>query len=182
MLRIRLWFDWFRIWLANLIAPTMHKNASKHYNDFECDLIREMFDKFGFQHRDTSPGPMPDWQLLQRVECMWEEFREFLAAAGVAIEWDIEHNRWAFYKTKPGQDVPQMADALVDLDYFLKGTAVAMALPWGHLFDDVHDCNMQKVLGMTKRGHSVDLRKPPGWEGPETEAILQEYGWNLSEK
>jgi len=172
--------DEFRLWLAGLILPKMVKNATGHYNDIECGLVREMFDKFGFTHRDVSPGPMPEWQLRQRVECMWEELREFLVAAGVAIEYDQESMDWRCVIINPSQDVPQMADALVDLTYFVKGTAVAMGLPWGHLFDDVHECNMRKVLGTTKRGHSVDLAKPPGWEPPNTAAILQEHGWEPS--
>lgn len=181
MLRIRLYIHQFLVWLAELFLPsTVDKKTSEHYGDLECEMVREMFDKFDFTHRGLSPGPMPDWQLLQRVECLWEEFREFLTAAGVAIKWDLEHDKWSFYKINPGQDVPEMADALIDLTYFIKGTAVAMGLPWGHLFDDVHDCNMSKVRGTTKRGHSVDLAKPPGWEPPITVAILQEHGWEPS--
>lgn len=172
--------DEFRVWLADLILPNTVRNVGEHYNDVECELVREMFDKFGFQHRDMSPGPMPEWQLLQRVECMWEEFIEFFGAAGMAVEWSDEHNKWIFYKVGPRQDVPEMADALIDLTYFVKGTAIAMGLPWGHLFDDVHNCNMAKVRGTTKRGHSVDLAKPPGWEPPNTVAILQEHGWDPS--
>jgi predicted HAD superfamily Cof-like phosphohydrolase len=59
------------------------------------------------------------------------------------------------------------ADALVDLIYVALGTAYGLGLPFNPIWEAVHEANMQKVSGQTKRGNKVDAMKPPGWTGPE---------------
>lgn len=97
-------------------------------------------------------------RMKERVECLQEELKEFADAVADG-------------------DLPAMADALIDLTVFAKGTAVLMGLPWACLFDDVMRANNAKVRGVGHRGHQVDLVKPPGWRGPQTEVILKAYGW-----
>jgi predicted HAD superfamily Cof-like phosphohydrolase len=101
-------------------------------------------------------------RLKQRLECLIEELMEFRAAV-------------------TDGNLPEMADALVDLVVFAKGTAVLLGLPWAALFDDVMRANLSKVRGVGKRGHKVDLVKPEGWRGPQTRDILFEHGWNPEE-
>jgi predicted HAD superfamily Cof-like phosphohydrolase len=94
----------------------------------------------------------------ERAQCLMEEVKEFMEA--IAVE-----------------DMAGMADALVDLVYFAKGTAAILGLPWRALFEDVHRANMAKVRGVGKRGFAVDLIKPEGWEGPKTMEILKHFGY-----
>ena len=107
-------------------------------------------------------GHLTSLKLRQRIDFMQEELDEFSLAAAE-------------------QDLAGQADALVDLVYVAIGTAVQLGLPWDALWDDVQRANMTKEIGVTKRGYAHDVCKPPGWEGPETLAILKLYGYKLSD-
>jgi len=114
--------------------------------------------KFGHLH-NNKPTHLTLRKLQERTACMLEELQEFVDAAHA-------------------QDLAGQADALVDLVYFALGTANMMGLPWQALWDDVHQANMRKVPGVTKRGHLVDCVKPEGWVGPKTLEILERFGYN----
>jgi predicted HAD superfamily Cof-like phosphohydrolase len=75
--------------------------------------------------------------------------------------------------------IAEVADALVDLVYVAKGTAVMMGLPWQELWDDVHRANTAKERGIGKRGHKIDLIKPAGWHPPQTLKVLSKAGYTL---
>lgn len=123
-------------------------------------MYKDVFDfheKFDLlRHRD--PGPLTDRKAYERVECMREELTEFIEA--------IEEGSLA-----------KQADALVDLAYFVLGTAVMMGLPWDALWKEVQRANMSKVRGMTKRNHKVDVTKPPGWKPPRIMQVLVDHGF-----
>lgn len=125
--------------------------------DHECTNVYEFAEKFNFP-RHFVPVDMSRRYLRERAAMMNEEIGEFISA--------IE-----------AQDLAGQADALIDLVYFAKGTAVALGLPWEKLWDDVHRANMEKVPGMTKRGFGMDVTKPYGWEPPRTLEILQDNGY-----
>jgi len=83
-------------------------------------------------------------------------------------------------------NIAKMADALVDLVYVAHGTAHILGLPWDELWADVQRANMTKrraaVDGSdSKRGSSFDVIKPPGWIGPRTDEILEDYGFGETE-
>jgi len=85
-----------------------------------------------------------------------------------------------FYDGMHEQSLEKMADALIDLVYFAKGTANLLGLPWEELWNDVHSANMRKVRGEKTRGGmliKVDCVKPPGWVGPRTLDILKAAGY-----
>jgi len=126
--------------------------------DPEFIAVRRLYRKFGFIESAT-PTHLTNRKVLERAGMMAEEVVEFLRAAARG-------------------DIVGMADALVDLDVFLKGTASMMGLPWKALFDDVDRANMGKERGATKRGFRDDITKPPGWVGPRTEEILAEAGYD----
>lgn len=102
-------------------------------------------------------GRHPEDQLWGRVQMMLEELIEFMDAARAT-------------------DLPGMADALVDLEYFLLGTAAMMGLPHDEVFSAVHQANMQKVLCASaeesKRLNKLDVKKPAGWAPPDVAGIL----------
>jgi predicted HAD superfamily Cof-like phosphohydrolase len=86
-----------------------------------------------------------------------------------------------FYEAMQAGDIALMADSLVDLVYFAKGTANLMGLPWEALWVDVHRANMAKERGEKVRGGraiKVDAVKPPGWEGPKTMQVLRSAGYD----
>ena len=92
-------------------------------------------------------------------------------------------------------DLPGIADALIDLVYVALGTAHYYNFDWDRLFDAVHASNMLKeraldhpyqVVGTccdqpqclhSKRGSTLDVVKPPGWKSPDIAGILEANGW-----
>lgn len=128
--------------------------------DQELLDVRAFHEKFGMLDNEV-PWHLTKRKLLERADCMQEELNEFR----VAVE---------------AQDMVEMADGLIDIAYFAKGTAAMMGLPWRALWDDVHAANMRKVRGTTHRGHLVDVMKPPGWIGPRTNSILMAFGYRES--
>jgi len=137
--------------------PTVGCALEPREYDHETAQVARMHGKFDLGHSRV-PQQLDDQKMAERLECLSEELSE-LAAAFM------------------NDDLPGMSDALVDLVVFAKGTAVLMGIPWAALFDDVMRANMAKVRGVGPRGHAVDLVKPEGWRGPETERILREHGW-----
>lgn len=123
--------------------------------------VKEFHEKFGIITNDK-PTHLTVRKLQERIQCMQEELDEFGQA--------VSH-----------QDLAAQADALVDLVYFAKGTAVMLGLPWADLWDDVHAANMEKVRGVGPRGHAVDCIKPKGWVGPQTDMILYKAGYDRRE-
>lgn len=156
------WLDkfidlWGRLfdWVDRLLEP-------KRRVDQECRDLLEFQFRFGHLTHPGRPVHLTKRKLRERLECMQEELQEF--EEGLVR-----------------QDMEEMADALVDLVYFAKGTAMMMGLPWEELWDDVHAANMEKVPGVGKRGHQVDCIKPLGWIPPQTRAILLDHGYRREE-
>lgn len=162
--------------------------ASGFTPDAENHLIpnsKEFQDVFNFHAkfdllRFEKPGHLTKEKLSERIEFMLEELSEFVESAGMEL---VPDSITTFKVMNRGeQDLAGQADALVDLVYVALGTAVMLGLPWDWLWNDVQRANMAKVRGMTKRGHAVDVTKPPGWQGPQTQRILDLAGYNPNEE
>lgn len=156
---------------------THNQNADTEFVD-----VMKFHVKFG-QLATAFPRHLTQRKLGERINFMFEELKEFAEAAG--FRQDITHDEdsgrpniiFAIDDQNVPQDIALQADALVDLVYVAKGTAVMMGLPWEELWDDVQGANMRKVRGMTHRGNLMDVSKPPGWVGPRTMEILQAAGY-----
>lgn len=78
-------------------------------------------------------------------------------------------------------DLVGVVDALVDLDFFLRGIVYKHGITpemYSRIFAVVHEANMRKVLGKPKESRcqlGEDAIKPDGWESPEDKirAILE---------
>jgi len=64
-------------------------------------------------------------------------------------------------------NLPDQADALVDLIYFAYGALHRMGVDTQRVWDEVHRANMSKVRGTTKRNQDNDAAKPEDWKGPD---------------
>lgn len=143
--------------------------------------VSDFHKKFGLLNFDK-PGLLTRRKLKERVEFLLEELTEFAHAAG--LEFTREHDEGiggldtSVFDDSCSQDLAEQADALVDIVYVALGTAVMLGLPWDWLWDDVQRANMEKVRGVTKRGHAVDVTKPPGWLGPQGTRILNIAGYD----
>lgn len=129
--------------------------------DKELEDVRAFHNKFGILDSGRVPTMLSRRKLQERIECMQEELDELKKAVSE-------------------QNFPEQADALIDLVYFAKGTAVMMGLPWDDLWNDVQRANMSKVRGVGKRGHAVDMIKPHGWKKPDGESILNGAGFDVN--
>jgi len=66
-------------------------------------------------------------------------------------------------------DFNEQADAILDLIYFAIGRLYEMGIPADKaekFFNNVHEANMNKLRGKTKRGSEDDAAKPEGWIPP----------------
>ena len=124
-------------------------------NEFRdvCDFHR----KFGFT-MNLIPVHLTKRRLRERLDFLREELDEL--SDGVET-----------------QNMEMIADALIDLVYVAKGTAIQLGLPWKELWDDVQRANMAKIPGRTHRNHNEDVTKPVGWIGPKTNSILVRNGY-----
>lgn len=120
--------------------------------------VAAFHEKFGLTYNG---GPrLLDFDVLSfRMKFLEEELGEFIESAAE-------------------QDLPGMADALIDLVYVAMGTAYMLGLPWQQLWNEVQRANMSKVRAQSKdeskRGSSLDVIKPAGWTGPDIKRILEE--------
>ena len=128
------------------------------------DSVKRMYLDFGLSS-STVQGPVliTGDAAMFRVKAMIEELSELSLA--------YSHD-----------DLPGIADALVDLVVFALGTAVLHNLPWEDLFKEVMRANMDKVPQFTDKKErngvgSIDLIKPEGWKPPDIEAVLKDGGW-----
>lgn len=155
------------------------------HDDRECKMVSDFHVRFA-QIVSYAPSHLTRRKLRERFVSMLEEVLEFGEACGLrvvdTVGDDIRPKDCGNYVVHAGSDYdyPTMVDSLVDLVYFAKGTAVMMGVPWAPLFDDVQRANMAKVPGITHRGFLMDVKKPEGWVGPQTQTILERYGYNPS--
>lgn len=120
-----------------------------HFED-----VREFHRKLNLPVAET-PRLLSDAEINLRVDMFLEEIIEFTRA-------------------QRRGDVVDAFDALVDLAYFVVGTAVQMGLPWDEGWDAVHAANMTKEAVPAGKDSKVraapsgfDVVKPDGWVGPE---------------
>lgn len=130
---------------------------SGNFND-----VGEFHRKFGLPVSEKGrPAALPPSEVLEfRTRFLEEELTEFKeAVANGSLE--------------------KAADALVDLVYVALGTAHMLNLPWEPLWQEVQRANMAKEratsAAQSKRGSTLDVIKPPGWQPPSFTSILEEH-------
>ena len=129
-------------------------------NDNFSDIVT-FYEKFGLTKADY-PILLDNQTMDFRINFLQEELDEIKQG----------------YKDK---DIAEVADGLVDLVVVAMGTAYLMGLPWDWLWDEVLRANLSKErvvnAGESKRGSSLDLKKPDGWKPPDIEGCLLDCGW-----
>lgn len=122
-------------------------------------LHLEFDEKFRLPMR-TTPGLPTAKQVNYDYICFLEEAKEMVEA--------FEQ-----------YDLPAYYDALIDLQYFLTGAFTRANLPIEPGFIEVHRANMDKeradIYGLnSKRGSSLDVIKPVGWQPPNMLRVVNE--------
>lgn len=127
------------------------------YTDWETEDVAQFFEKMGMW-ATSAPCHISPRKLAERVAFLQEELDE-LKAAG-------ETN-----------DLAKQVDALIDLVYVAKGTALLLGVEWEKHWDEVQRANLAKEPGVTSRGNKLDAVKPPGWLPPDHESLLSGQGY-----
>lgn len=156
--------------------------------DFEFLDVKAFHQKFKQLNGDT-PQHLTRRKMAERANFLLEELMEFAAASGLKLQHQgfDEDLKFIVDEEDHDQNMELQADALIDLVYVAKGTAVMMGLPWKALWDDVQRANMAKALGETPRSKAnpgqflMDVGKPKGWIPPHTESILELAGYDRSD-
>ena len=118
--------------------------------------ITNFHEKFGLPQREI--GKSPSNKLANfRIKFILEELQELNTAMGT-------------------ENLGEVLDALVDIVYVALGTAYCFNLPFDEAWKRVHEANMKKVRATdpsaSKRGSTLDVVKPIGWEKPDIEGLL----------
>lgn len=97
------------------------------------------------------------------------------------IDWDHMMQRWKWqmdemfemYDAIKARSLPALADAVIDAEYFGRGTLVEVGVNGDPLLVAVHGANMRKVRvpGVAK------IQKPDGWREPDIAALIEEQRW-----
>lgn len=96
--------------------------------------------------------------LDDRVLFLHEELREYVEAI------------------EDGDDARQF-DALLDLVWVAMGTAHLSGFPWQRGWNLVQAANMAKERMDDGEDFKSKIGKPPGWQPPDIEGLLAEYGF-----
>lgn len=119
-------------------------SSSKSYFELVSDFQLEVL-KHEKPHRAMGIAPS---RMIYNLSCLWEEMDE--------LRGGHDH-----------EDLVEIADALADLIYFALGYAYQLGLPFDEIFGIVHNANMTKTRGFTKRGIEADAAKPTDWVDPK---------------
>lgn len=120
-------------------------------------MLQKMLGQVERFHREVTGMPIPGRPTM----LTGEEFR----ASMVHLREELEE--FADATTLEGQ-----ADAMVDMAYIALGRLVQMGVLPGPAFEEVHEANMRKVPGATKRGTAHDAAKPATWTPPDLTRFL----------
>jgi predicted HAD superfamily Cof-like phosphohydrolase len=72
-------------------------------------------------------------------------------------------------------DLPELADALADLDYVIEGARLEFGIDGASVAAGVHAANMRKVDGPVRADGK--RMKPEGWQPFDVAAELRRQGW-----
>jgi predicted HAD superfamily Cof-like phosphohydrolase len=149
--------------------------------------VGQFHEKFGLPFvgvkGKTAPHTIDDSTALFRLKFLFEELLEVAHGYGMILRLG-QSGSFSFKKVEGEiQDLPKIADGLVDLVYVALGTAHLHGLNWDDLFAEVQRANLSKERatsasdGRSTRGHSLDVVKPIGFVPPRIIDVLMEAGW-----
>lgn len=113
-----------------------------------------------------------------RLRLVAEEFFELLDATlanGRLLDLAHHYTTCAIRLDAVEVDLPEFADATIDLDYVVEGARIAFGIDGAPLWDAVHAANLAKMGG--PRRADGKLEKPEGWTPPDIAGELRRQGW-----
>lgn len=139
-------------------------------------MSKDNFKDVGIFHRKFGLGrtPIGEGKFLSPPRQISEGLFNFRVNF---MEEELEE----YYDAWVADDMPGMADALVDIVYVAMGTAHEHGFDWNNCWDEVQKANMRKMNAQTaddsKRGWHGDVVKPKGWTPPDIKGVLRRQGW-----
>lgn len=140
--------------------------------------IRDFHVKHGLGY-DGPPRALLPEMFMFRHKFMIEEANEWSEAQGhlhAATRHDPE------LVTVDAADVThnmaKALDAIVDVIYITLGNAYLQGFTEkeiGEAWQRVHAANMQKIRGPSARSDKFDIVKPPGWEPPKLDDLVEHH-------
>jgi predicted HAD superfamily Cof-like phosphohydrolase len=131
----------------------------------------------------TRPQVPSDERVRLRLRLIAEEFFELLEAcvdlkhrATAGRFGELDHWLDAVVKESALKvNLPELADALGDLDYVIEGTRLEFGINGEPIADEIQRSNMAKVGGPVLPGGKIG--KPDGWTAPDIAGELRKQGW-----
>jgi predicted HAD superfamily Cof-like phosphohydrolase len=120
-------------------------------------MLQKMLGQVERFHREVTGMPIPERPTMLEGEA-------FRSAMG--------HLREELEEFANARTVEAQGDAMVDLAYLALGRLVQMGILPGPAFEEVHEANMRKCPGVTKRGTAHDAAKPSDWTPPDLSRFL----------
>jgi hypothetical protein len=111
------------------------------------DLVKKMVTELQGHPAPETPTVLSDEEYAFRLIAFEEEINEYSDGRAVG-------------------DLEEQLDALVDLVVFAMGAAAIQGFDFEAAFRRVMNANLDKRVGVTKRGHANDLMKPAYWRAP----------------
>lgn len=116
------------------------------------------------------------YSFHKKFDCIRNNFPKLInvndaLARLLLIEEEAKELKDAIYD----DDLPEIADALVDLMYVTLGSAVAYGINIQPVWNEVHKTNMAKEGGGKR--YDGKILKPKNWEPPNIKKLLEQQGW-----
>lgn len=131
----------------------------------------------------TKPQVPSGDRVRLRLALIAEEFIELLAATTVGLGFTqpgmMDAFRKAIAQVEIQVDLPELADALADLDYVIEGTRLEFGINGGPIADEVHRSNLSKLGpdGKPVRREDGKIMKGPNYSPPDIAGELRKQGW-----
>lgn len=152
------------------------------------DQVIEFHKKFDMPV-GTEPKMISEERLRNRLNLIGEEFFELLDAVfGNKGELNKAHVmddiKTAHIEPGLNDRLPEILDAMGDLDYVVEGTRVELGVDGGPIADEIQRANMDKIPGVVGDRYGgtgaklIRPMKPEGWKPPQIMDRLYEQGWD----
>lgn len=141
--------------------------------------VAEFHRMIGAPILETPQVPADD-RVRLRLRLIAEEFFEALAACNISPDVDgygpVESAVMeAIDRVELTVDLPELADALGDLDYVIEGSRLELGVDGAPIAAAIHATNMAKADGPVDA--TGKKRKPAGWQPPDIAGLLRAQGW-----
>jgi predicted HAD superfamily Cof-like phosphohydrolase len=124
------------------------------------------------------PAVPADERVRLRLRLVTEECFELVDAcvnAPAAVKALFEEALKIIDKEVLKVDLPNVADALGDIDYVVEGTRLEFGINGAPIAAEIHRANLEKASGPVREDGK--RLKPEGWRKPDIVGELEKQGW-----